>query len=142
HRSLVDLPIAGVKDVTEGCLDQQPVALGNRVRQRNEADAKRAELDASASFDDVELYRAGQSLFLELAGDESRCERRREQGRAKLFGEIRQSADMILMSVGQHDSGEALLLVFDELQVGKDQLDPRIARVREGQSKVDHDPMA
>ena len=72
HRRFVDLPVAGVEDVAERRLDQQAIALRDRVRQRDEADLERAELDAPAALDDVELDLAGQPLLLELAGDQAR----------------------------------------------------------------------
>ena len=78
-RRLVDLPVAGVEDVAERRLDEQAVPSGNRVRQRDEADAERPELDRPAALDDIELHLAGQPLFLELAGDQPGGERRREE---------------------------------------------------------------
>ena len=77
HRRLVDLPVAGVEDVAERRLDQQAVAFRDRVRQRDEADLERPELDAPAALDDVELDAAGQPFLLELAGDQPGGERRR-----------------------------------------------------------------
>ena len=105
HRSLVDLPVAGVEDVAERSFDEDAVAFGDRVRERDEADAKRSELDASAALDDVELHLAGKPFFLELAGDQARGERRREQRALELLGEIRQRTDMVLVPVGEDDAG-------------------------------------
>ena len=95
-----------------------------------------------AALDDVELDLPGQPFFLELAGDQPGGERRREQRRLQLLGEIGQRADMILVAVGQDDPGEPLLLLLDELEVGQDQVDARIGRIGEGQAEVDHDPLA
>ena len=119
HRRLVDLPVAGVEDIAEGRLDQQPIAFGDRVRQRDEADLERPELDASAALDDVELDLAGQPFLLELAGDQAGGERRRKQRALQLLGEIGQRADMVLVAVGQDDPGQPLLLVLDELESGR-----------------------
>ena len=49
HRGLVDLPVAGVENAAERSLDQQPIAFRDRMRQRDEADAERAELNAPAA---------------------------------------------------------------------------------------------
>ena len=76
-RRLVDLPVAGVEDVAERRLDEQAVALGDGVRQRDEADFERAELEAPTALDDVELDLARQPFLLELAGDQSGSERGR-----------------------------------------------------------------
>ena len=48
---------------------------------------------------------------------------------------------MVLVPVRKDDAGKPLLLILDELQVGKDELDTRIARIGEGQAKVDHQPL-
>ena len=141
HRGRVDLPVAGVEDVSERRLDQQPVAFGNRVGQRDEADLERAELNAPAALDDVELDPSGQPLFLELAGDQPCGERRREQRRLQLFGEVGQRPDMVLMAVRQDDPDQPLLLALDELKIGEDEIDPGIFGVGERQAEVGHDPL-
>src|SRR4051812_9628653 len=48
---------------------------------------------------------------------------------------------MVLVTMGQDDPREPFLLFLDELEIGQDQVDPRIARVGEGQAEVDHDPL-
>ena len=49
---------------------------------------------------------------------------------------------MILMAVRQDDPCEPLLLVLDELEVGEDKFNARIAGIGKGQPEVDHDPLA
>src|SRR5689334_16111290 len=49
---------------------------------------------------------------------------------------------MVLMPVREDDPGEILLLVLDELQVGKDQVDAGIVGAGKGQPQIDHDPLA
>ena len=87
HRRLVDLPVAGVEDMAEGRLDQQAIALGDRVRQRDIGELERAELETAAALDDVELDLTGEPLLLELAGDqaggERRCVKRRLRSAAR-----------------------------------------------------------
>src|SRR3954447_16972859 len=48
---------------------------------------------------------------------------------------------MVLVTMGQDDPREPFLLFLDELEIGQDQVDPRIARIGEGQAEVDHDPL-
>ena len=62
----------------------------------------------------------GEPLLLELAGDQPCGERRCVQRRLQLLGEIRQSADMILVPVREDDAGEPLLPGLDELKLGQD----------------------
>jgi len=49
---------------------------------------------------------------------------------------------MILVTVGEDDARQPLLLTFDELEVGKDEVDPRIVRVGKSETEVDHDPLS
>src|SRR6185369_13392370 len=51
HGRLVDLPVAGVEDITERRLDQQAITFGDRVRQRDVGYAERIEVDRSAALD-------------------------------------------------------------------------------------------
>src|SRR5579884_2962447 len=142
NRRLVDLPVARVEYVAERRLDQKPVAFRNGVRERDEADAERSELDDAAALHDVELDRTGEPLLLELAGDEPGREGRRVKRALELFGHVGKRADMVLMPVCEHDAGEPLLLVFDELEIGQDELDAWIVGTREIEAEVDHDPLA
>ena len=112
HRRVVDLPVAGVEHAAERSFDEQPVALGNRVRKRDEADLERPQLDGAAAFDDVELDQAGQPFLLELSGDQPGGEGRRVERRLQLLREIGQGADMVLVAVGQDDPGEPVLLAL------------------------------
>jgi hypothetical protein len=66
HRSLVDLPVAGVENPSVRRLDQHAIALRDRVGEGNEAHVERPELDLALAVDDVERNVAGQPLFLEL----------------------------------------------------------------------------
>ncbi len=86
---------------------------------------------ASAALDDVELDLSGQPFFLELSGNQPRGERSGIERAFKLFGEIGQRADMILMTMGQNDAGKPFLLLLDEFEIGQDQLDAGIARDRQ-----------
>src|SRR5438270_2854013 len=112
------------------------------MRQRDETDPEGPELDASAALNHIQLHLPGEPLLVELAGDEPGSERRREQGRTELLREVGKSTDMNLMAMRQDNACETLLLSFDELEVGKDQLDSRVGRVGEGEAEVDHDPLA
>ena len=120
HRRLVDLPVAGVEDVAERRLDQQAVALGDRVGERDIGDPERVEVDRAAALDDVQLDLAGQPLLLQLAGDQAGGERRRVERHLQVGGEIGQRADMVLMPVGQDDADQVLRPLLDEFEVGQD----------------------
>ena len=106
HRRVVDLPVAGVEDVAERRFDQQAVALGDRVGERDIGDAERVELDRAAALDDPQADLAGQPFLLQLAGDQPGGERRRVERHLEVGGEIGQRADMVLMAVGQDDADQ------------------------------------
>ena len=112
-------PITGVssifqspvwKTLPNGVSISSPLPSGIECDERDEGDPERAELDASAALDDVELDLAGEPLFLELAGDQPGGERRGVKRRLQLLGEIGQRADMVLVPVRQDDAGEPVLL--------------------------------
>ena len=139
---VVQLPVAGVEDAAVGRVDQQRIALGDRMGERDVAEAERAEPELAADLDDVDLDLLGQPLLLELAGDQAGGEGRRVERNAEIGGEIGDGADMVLMAVGQDDAEQIVAILLDEGQVGEDQLDPGIGRVGEGHAEIDHDPLA
>ena len=49
---------------------------------------------------------------------------------------------MVLMAVGQDDPDQVLHPLLDELQLGQDQVDPRIVGIGEGQAEIGHQPFA
>ena len=139
---VVELPVAGVEDAAVGRVDQQRIALGDRMGERDVAEAERPEAEIALHLDDVELDLVGQPLLLELAGDQAGGERRRVERHAEIVGEIGDGADMVLMAVGEDDAEQVVAPLLDEGEVGQDQLDARIGRVGEGHAEIDHDPFA
>jgi hypothetical protein len=141
-RRVVELPVAGVEDAAVRRVDQQRVALGDRMGERDVAEAERPEPEIALHLDCVELHLPGQPLLLQLAGDQPGGERRRVERHAEIVGEIRNGADMVLMAVGEDDAEQVLAPLLDEGEIGQDQFDAGIGRIGEGEAKVDHDPFA
>ena len=52
---VVELPVAGVEDAAVGRVDQQRIALGDRMGERDVAEAERPEPEIAFHLDDVEL---------------------------------------------------------------------------------------
>ena len=77
-----------------------------------------------------------------LPGDQPGGERRRVERHAEIGGEIGDRADMVLMPVGQHDPEQILVPLFDEGEIGQDQVDAGIGRIGEGHAEIDHHPFA
>ena len=141
-RRVVELPVAGVEDAAVGRVDQQRIALGDRMGERHVAEAERAELEIALHLDDVELDLVGQPLLLELAGDQAGGERRRVERHAEIGGEIGDRADMVLMAVGEDDAEQIVAPLLDEGEIGQDQLDAGIVGIGEGHAEIDHHPLA
>src|SRR6185369_2930510 len=126
HRSFVDLPVAGVEDFSGARLDQKAVALRDRVSERNVGQLERTDVEARVAGNNVELHLAGQPFLLKLLRNQSGGEGRRVKRRLQVSGKIRNGTDMILMPVGEDDTGKLVALRFDELEIGQDQVDTRI----------------
>ena len=141
-RRVVELPVAGVEDAAVGRVDQQRIALGDRMGERDVAEAERAEPEIAAELDRVQRDLPEQPLLLELARDQPGGERRRVERHAEIGGEIGDRADMVLMAVGEDDAEQVGAILLDEGEVGQDQLDPRIIGIGEGQAEIDHHPFA
>ncbi len=112
------------------------------MRNRHETQAERPELERLASGDHVQRDACGIALLLQLAADEPGGERRGIQRHTQILGQIGQRADMILMSMGEHDAEQIVDPVLDEAQVRQDDIDPRIGRIGKGDAAIDHDPFA
>src|SRR5262249_43395013 len=74
-RAVVELPVAAVQDRTERGLDDDGVRLGDRVRDIDELDPERADVEALAGLDQVDWDQFGSGLAGELGGEEARGER-------------------------------------------------------------------
>gem|GEM_PF-6332979 len=139
---VVELPVAGVEDAAIGRVDEERVALGDRMGERHVAEAERPEPEVAAEIDRVENDVLEQPLLLELARDQPGGERRRVERHAQIVAEIGDCADMVLMAVGEDDAEQVGAALLDEGEVGQDQLHARIERVGEGQAEIDHHPLA
>ena len=82
------------------------------------------------------------SPSLQLVSDEAGGEWGRVERYLELFRKIGERTNMILMPVGEDDSGQPVALLLDELQLGQDQVVARILRIGEGEAEIDHQPLA
>ena len=142
-RLLVELPVAGVEDAPARRVDQQCVTFRDGVRERQIGHGERPQFDLPVILgDDVELDLAEQPRLLELPRHEVCGEGRGIERHAKIAREIGNRADMVLVRVGEHDADEVLHPFLDELEIGEDEVDPRILAPREGHAEIDHQPLA
>ena len=125
-----------------GRVDQQRVALGDRVGERHIAEAERPEAEAALPRDHAQVDLGGDALLLELAANQPGGERRRVERHAEIGGKIGDRADMVLVAVGQDDAEQVLPPPLDEVEVGQHEVDAGIGGIGEGQAEVDHHPFA
>ena len=90
--------------------------------------------------DHIHLDLIEQAGLVELAPDEVRGERRGVDRHAEIGCEIRDSADMVLMRMRQHDGLELIAALLDEFEIGEHQVDAGILVAREGHPEIDHQP--
>ena len=112
------------------------------MRQGHKAHRERVEVDAAGERDLVDLDLPRQSFRLELFLDQPGGEGRGVKRHLQFVGEIGNGADMILVTMGQDDADQFLLPLFDEFEIGKDQIDARIIGIRKGEAEIDHQPFA
>ena len=76
-------------------------------------------------------------MLLELALYKSEGKLGTVDRAGKLFEKIGYRADMILMSVGQHDTAQLILIFYDVRKIGDDKVDTQHGIIGEGHSAVD-----
>ena len=141
YRILVQLPVARVEDAAVRGFDQQRVALGNRVRKRKVGNPEWTDFEAAMIFvDDMQLDLVDQPCFLQLAPDQLGREGSCVDRHIQLGREIRHCADMILVTVRQHDSLELVDAILDEFQIGEYEIDPGVLIARKRHAQIDHQP--
>ena len=143
NRVFVELPVAGVEDLAMRRVDQQGVPLGDRMRERDIGNLERTHPEATVVFlDNVQLDRAFEVGLFQLAPDQFRRERRRVDGDAEIGREIRDRPDVVFMRVSQDDGLEVLRALFDEFEIGENEIHARILPTRKAHAEIDHQPAA
>ena len=141
-RRVVELPVPRVHDAPRIRLDDERDRVGDRVRNADQLDAKRAELQRSTfriAFD--ELRCLSEPVLVELRLDEPEREPRRDHGLdLDLAKQVRQAADVILVPVREdHRSHAASRQVAD---VRKQEIDPQMLVAREREARIDHEHLS
>ncbi len=139
-RIVVDLPVAGVQHRAQRRLDGQAVRLGDRMGHGDEGDVERSQLNAAAQRHLDQLDLVQDSGLAKLLADQEGGEGRGVQRRLHPAPQPAQSADMVLMRVGQDDAADRL--AFQEGGIWHDHIDAGRRQVAEGHAHIDHDPLA
>src|SRR5690606_31631500 len=113
------------------------------VGERNVGYFERAEPELSVLLlNDVQLHLSGDASLIELPEDQLGRERRGVKRNAKIGSEIRHSADVVFMSMGKDNAGEAVEPLLDKFRIGEDQFGAGIFIRAETHPEIDHHPLA
>lgn len=138
---LVHLEVTRVQHHASPRLDGDRERVGNRVVDRDELEVERAERLVLALADRERVGR--DAVLLELRLDE-----RERQGRADErdvtfnLSRVRHGPDVVLVTVGEHDSQHVVEAVADRREVRKDQVDARLILLGEEHPAVDDKDLA
>ena len=139
---IVVLPIAAMDGEACRRADRQRAAFRDRMRDRDEFDAKRSELNTAALPNDVDLHLRRVGLGEAPRLQQARRERRRIKRAAQSRPQSRDRADVVLMRMRDDERDEIALDLVDEGDIGIDEFDPRQIGPGKGQTAIDHDPFA
>ena len=117
--------------------DSESECVGYRMINVDSLNRKAAEGYHVAGLDDVKSGGIEQSVLAELALDKTYGEVRAVDGHVENLEKIRQTADMVLMSVGYDDSAYPVRVALDICEIGKHEVDSEHILIRERKSAVD-----
>ena len=136
RRSLVHLHVTGVDDHAGSGLNDDAKALRNRVVDIEETQIERATLNVAGVVDLDDLRALTVFLCLGLNQCQGKARSNNRDVRA-LLEQPRDSTDVVLVTVGDHESFHAIPLVFHVGEVRQDQVNTRLIRAREQHAAVD-----
>ena len=122
--------------------DQAGAHFKDRVRQSNKLKIKWAQGERALHRDHVQFYYVGNAFFFQLAANKRCREWCRVKRYTKVDGKICHCADMVFMTMGQHDTEQVFFTLLDKFEIGQNKVNARIFRVRECQAKINHYPLA
>ena len=142
-RRRIDLPVAGMQHGACGSVDRQRMGFRNRMRDRNELDVERPEIDAAAGGHHRDRNFRRVALGGAFGREQSGAELGRVDRAFQPRPEVDDGAEMVLMGVGQHQADQVLALFFEKADIGHDQVDARqMFLVAEGHAEIDREPRA
>ncbi len=136
---LVDLEIARMQDRPERRVDHDRHPVRDRVRHPEEAHRERPRGRLFSRGHGLQIDEVRDLVLFELALQQ----RQRERGAVDLepafdvAEEVRERADVILVTVGEDHCLDLVGLLANEVEVRQDEVDPRHVTRREGQADVD-----
>ena len=140
-RGVIELEVAGVDDISEGRPDAQAHGIGDGVTDAEGPDVEVPQLDGVPRLQRQERVVA-ELVLLELVAQQSACQRGGVDRHARELGQdVGQSADVVLVGMGDDEGLDALTLVTQVGDVGHDQVDAVHLLLGEHQPAVDDDDL-
>ena len=136
---MADLEIPGVHDQAERRPDSDPDPVHHAVPDPDEFEHERPQLQLLARMNFVQAAGRVDVGLLEFVPDDSQGEGRAENRRIDLFQQKRQGPDVVLVGVGQDDSGYQRAVSFDVVHVRDDEIDPEHVILRKHQAGIDEE---
>ena len=137
-RRKVHLEVARVNHGADGRVDRERDSSRNGVSCLDELHLEAAEFDRIAGLHDREFL-IGNARFLQFVLDERNRKRGSVDGHVELLERIRQRADVVLVSVGDHKSFEFCAVLAQIGHVRYDDIDAGHIVVRKADAAIDND---
>ena len=137
ERELVHLEVAGVQHGAGAGADRDREGVGDGVVDGDELELERPERQPVTLLDDV-VDRLLEPVLAELGVEQREGQLGAdERDVPALAQEVRRGADVVLVTVGQHETLDGVEPVPDGVEVREDQVDPGVVVLREQDATVD-----
>ena len=142
QRQLIHLEVTGVHDQTRGGTDCDGQGIGNGMVHRNELALELAEADLVAILDGA-LRDIAQLVLAELLSQQRQRQLRPDdRDISALPQQIWHRADMVLMTVGEHQADHIAQTFADGIESRQDQIDAWMIILGEQHSTIDEQQLA
>ena len=133
----VQLEVTRVDEHAERCADGQTAGVGNRVVDTDELNAEAAEAHGIVGLHAMEIGVPGQAMLLELVLNDLESQPSAVNGRIYGAQNVRNGADVVLVTVGQHHTADLVPVLFEISDIGNDEIDTEHILVGESDAAVD-----
>ena len=140
HRCIVELEVTRMDNHPHGRLDGESDRIGNGVVHADKSDAETANIDDVPRHDGVQIGRV-YPILLQASLQYAERQTCTIHGARNLLHHIRESTDMILMSVRQHDCFDHITVLDEIGNIRDNKINPQHIFLREHQPRVYHEDL-
>ena len=142
QRRVVDLEVAGVDDHARRAVDGEGQRVRDGVVDVDRLNGEAAERDLLARADLMEDRAGRKAVLLELVLDKTNRQLGGVDRHIEFFEQVRQTADVVLMTVGDEQALDAVPVLEHVGEVRDDQIDAEHIGIREHKAAVNEDHVA